>query len=97
MPNAGRRAWERLLAEEHKAGTNGELGWSAERRKNELTGGDVRHRTRRWREYACESFCDTAAFLFSGPGRHEEFTLAAAHRTVRKRWFEPLLRNKIRI
>ena len=32
-------------------------------------------RTRRWREYCCESFCDTAAWMYSGVERHEEFTL----------------------
>ena len=45
--------------------------------------------TRRWREYCCESFCDTAAWLYSGLERHREFTLArtleaAAARVVRE-------------
>lgn len=97
LSNSGRLAWERLLIEERRAGAGGELGWSAECRKDALSGGDVRQRTRRWREYACESFCDTAAFLLSGTGKHEEFTLPAGHRTLRKRWFGPLLKNKIRI
>ena len=27
---------------------------------------DIAGRTRHWREYCCESFCDTAAWLYSG-------------------------------
>ena len=51
-------------------------------------------RTRRWREYCCESFCDTAAWLYSGLERHEEFTLA---RTLAQRgaaWFAESLDNR---
>ena len=42
---------------------------------------------RRWREYLCESFCDTAAWLYSGLPSHEEFTLAPRFRRPRARWF----------
>jgi hypothetical protein len=44
-------------------------------------------RNRRWREYCCESFCDTAAWLYAGVARHEEFTLAAPLRAARRKWF----------
>ena len=86
--NARRRSFERLLEGERRAGARGELGWSAEWRKRELADTDVRARGRRWREYCCESFCDTAAWLYSGTARHEEFTLAARWRERRARWFE---------
>ena len=63
------------------------LGWSAEWRKRRLTAADRRGRTRRWREYCCESFCDTAAWLYSGVERHDEFTLAGRCRKTRSQWF----------
>ncbi len=88
LGNPKRRSYERLLAREISARAGGELGWSAEWRKNALTGRDRRLRTRRWREYACESFCDSAAWLFAGISRHAEFTLPARFRIARRAWFE---------
>jgi hypothetical protein len=84
MGNARRRSFEELLAAER---AEGELGWSAEWRKRALAPDDAARRTRRWREYCCESFCDTAAWLYSGIARHEEFTLPARLRVRRRRWF----------
>jgi hypothetical protein len=83
-----RRDWERLLARELEGDAAGELGWSAEWRKTKLTGRDRRLRTARWRRYACESFCDTAAWRFAGLRNHGEFTLPAQFRRVRRQWFE---------
>jgi hypothetical protein len=85
--NATRRSFERLLAGECRARVRGELGWSAEWRKVELTSSDIRSRNRRWREYCCESFCDTAAWLYSGLARHAEFTLGARQSRIRRIWF----------
>lgn len=87
LANAARREWERLLEAEIRAGYRGDLGWSAEMRKVALRPADRRSRTRRWREYACESFCDTGAWLFSGAKRHPEFTLPSRCRRIRRRWF----------
>jgi hypothetical protein len=39
------------------------------------------------REYCCESFCDSAAWLYSGIERHAEFTLPARSRRRRQAWF----------
>ena len=86
LGNPRRLAYERLLAKEMAVHAGGELGWSAEWRKHALTAADCRKRTRRWREYACESFCDSAAWLFSGI-RHPEFTLDSRCRAARRRWF----------
>lgn len=85
--NPWRRQWEELLAEEFGAGARGELGWSAEWRKGELTAQDVTARSRRWREYCCESFADTAAWLYGGLPDHPEYTLADAPRALRRAWF----------
>ena len=86
--NPLRRSFEDVLRREWRAGHPGEFGWSSEWRKRELRPSDIRLRSRRWREYCCESFCDTAAWMYSGIGRHPEFTLAAVPRRTRREWFE---------
>jgi hypothetical protein len=85
LSNTSRRDWEKLLASERAAG---ELGWSAEWRKLKLAPSDARLRSPKWRRYVRESFCDSAAFLYAGLKRHDEFTLPAADRRARKAWFE---------
>jgi hypothetical protein len=87
LGNPRRRSWEELLDRECARGARGELGWSAEWRKAALDAGHRAARTRRWREYCCESFCDTAAWLFAGPPEHPEFTLAPRFRPPRRQWF----------
>jgi hypothetical protein len=92
LNNAARRDWERLLAAEIAQGVAGELGWSAEWRKARLTPAQVLARAPAWRRYACESFCDTAAWLYSGLARHGEFTLGAPARGRRRAWLLRLVR-----
>lgn len=87
LGNPLRRSWEELLADEWAAGVPGELGWSAEWRKRALAKRHSTARTRRWREYCCESFCDTAAWLFAGLRAHPDFTLPPPHRACRRQWF----------
>jgi len=87
LGNARRRSYERLVAGELGRSALGELGWSAEWRKGKLVRRDRTARTRRWREYCCESFCDTAASVYAGVERHEEFTLATRLRAARRKWF----------
>jgi len=94
LGNPERCSYEALLRDETAAGARGELGWSAEWRKRELRGGDVRERTRRWREYCCESFCDSAAWLYSGVKGHDEFSLAARFQARRRRWFRRLTEQR---
>jgi hypothetical protein len=87
LSNQKRIAWEQVLAGELRKSVKGELGWSSEWRKAVLTRVDARLRTPKWRRYACESFCDSAAWMFAGLRAHDEFTLAAASRRLRRRWF----------
>ena len=87
LANSVRLSWEECLRREARAHVRGELGWSAEWRKKELRPDDIRRRTRAWRLYCCESFCDSAAWLYSGIRRHEEFTLAGKLGDIRRRWF----------
>ena len=90
LGNPRRWEYEALLRREFDAGARGELGWSAEWRKRHLTKAIANSRGKPWREYCCESFCDSAAWLYSGSGAHREYTLAARFRERRRRWFERL-------
>jgi hypothetical protein len=91
LGNPARRSYEDVVRAEIAGTARGELGWSAEWRKNALRAEDMAGRTRRWREYCCESFCDTAAWLYSGTQRHREFTLGARRRRGRRTWFAEVL------
>ena len=98
LGNPRRRSYERLVEAELRGGARGELGWSAEWRKTALDRTDRLRRTRRWREYCCESFCDTAAWLYAGRAVHDEFTLAAHWCERRRRWFARAVgRNRLSI
>jgi len=85
LANPVRRSFEQLLTVE--TGVRGELGWSAEYRKRDLAARDLRQRSRKWREYCCESFCDTAAYVYARCKQHDEFTLPPRHRAKRIAWF----------
>ena len=84
LGNRRRWSFEELVKAEVQCG---ELGWSAERRRNALRKRDPHLRTRKWREYCCESFCDTAAWMFAGAAKHTEFTLPEKYRQGRRKWF----------
>jgi hypothetical protein len=94
LGNAKRRSWEVLLEKEFAAKTAGELGYSAEWRKNKLTLADIGSRAPGWRRYSCESFCDTAAWLYSALRSHEEFTLGRTARARRRGWFREYIRGR---
>ncbi len=94
LGNPRRREWEELLRRERAEKARGEAGWSAEWRKRKLADEDVAGRTRRWREYCCESFCDTAAAIFGQAGRSgpdPECTLGRARLARRAAWFRARL------
>jgi len=88
MGNQARQSYQDLLQREWKQRARGELGWSAELRKSKLS----HHPS--WRDYACESFCETAAWLYSGVTRHPEFTLAERHRNRRAQWFHATFQGR---
>jgi hypothetical protein len=97
LGNPPRHAWEAFLRRELREGARGEWGWSAEWRKQELRPSDVHARSRRWREYACESFCDTAARLYSGVRRHSEYSLEKRFGAARRAWFDELSASPLSI
>ena len=86
LGNPRRFRLEALLAQEFKSHARGELGWSSEWRKQLLTARDIAKRTRAWREYCCESFCDTGSFVAGG--NDGEVTLGRKWMAARVAWFK---------
>jgi hypothetical protein len=66
LGNPARLQWERAMRAELARRVSGDAGWSAEWRKMKLAKSDVIRRTRAWREYCCESFCDSGAAWLTG-------------------------------
>ena len=94
LSNRTLQSYEQLIRREFAARAHGELGWSSEWRKRALLGASSRSTPyAKWREYLCESFCDTAAWLYAGIGNHHEFTLARRHRERRAKWFHAAYRE----
>lgn len=88
LGNPKRAAWKSVIAAELRRGARGELGWSSEWRKGE--------RPVRTNSYACEAFCDTAAWLYAGIESHEEFTLPKRWCDGRRAFFAALTREPLR-
>jgi hypothetical protein len=93
LGNPMRAQWSSLLGAELDRGIPGELGWSAEWRKRKLRPRDWLDKTPRWRRYICESYCDSASWLYAGLSRHAEFTLEDEARRTRRDWFLEHVRN----
>lgn len=89
LGNPKRSEFARLLAREFAGGARGEMDESSALSKERL-------RTcspQRWRDYVCESFCDTAACLYAG-GRSNT-SLARRWRKHRQTWFRALTGSQI--
>jgi hypothetical protein len=94
LGNPVRRSYAALVREEWEKHARGELGWSAESRKRVLLKNSQHHPdSPSWRDYLCESFCDSAAWIYSGVRRHPEYTLAARHRNRRAEWFKAVFQR----
>ncbi len=78
LGNPTRSGFASLLIEERRRRARGELGESAATKKGASS----------WKDYLCESFCDTAAWIYAGVENHPEFTLAPKWRNQRRAWFE---------
>jgi len=88
LSNSQRKAFADLLFCELESRAHGELGESAGVQKELLASrdGDLAN-SREWRDYVCEGFCDTAAWIYAGVRTHDCFTLARRWRERRKLWF----------
>ncbi len=77
LGNQRRHSFAALLTAELAAHAKGEIGESA-------AGAKPGPR----KNYVCESFCDTAAWLYAGVEKSPDFALALRWQKKRKAWFE---------
>ncbi len=83
LNNTSRNEFAALLETECRSRARGELGESASVHKCTPT-------ETRWRNYVCESFCDTAACFYAGASSSLDYGLAHHWRTRRQNWIESL-------
>ncbi len=89
LGNRARHEYSELLRCEWEQRAKGELGESSSLKKERLRPGRFDPlSSRAGRDYACESFCDTAAAIYSGVADSNWFTLAQRWKKRRERWFE---------
>jgi hypothetical protein len=96
LGNQRRRRFQELIRRELRERVRGELGYSSGMRKASLStavrkGNSRQALARKQRDYFCESFCDTGAYVLLGSERranHSEFTLSKAARVRRARAWE---------
>jgi len=82
-----RESYSDMVRAEIAAGVQGELGWSAESMKLKLSAEDIGIENRRWKDYICESFCDTAGWMYGSASRYAEMTLEDKEiREARRQW-----------
>jgi hypothetical protein len=91
LGNKRRSEFSALLVREYMYRATGELGESAAVKKSLLNDRDCLINSRLWRDYVCESFCDTAAWRHSDVQHHPAFTLAPRWRKRREVWFNASL------
>ncbi|MFZ0592841.1 MAG: hypothetical protein WAM39_20440 [Bryobacteraceae bacterium] len=95
LGNTRRAEYDSLLREELASSALGELGESSSVAKQEHVSQERPLGGNSWKQYVCESFCDTGAWLFSGVEEHRTFQLASRWRTKRALWFRSLPRMKV--
>ena len=93
LGNRARGEFDRVLRREWKSGARGELGESAGVQKAKLRQTSAGVSSRHWRDYVCESFCDTAAWLYAEVEDGSSFTLAKGWRERRNSWFQSVANN----
>lgn len=89
-----RDSYAELIRAEFRRSVKGELGWSAESMKMALTPEDVAEASRKWKDYLCESFCDTAGWMYGRASRYTEMTLDRKSRDLRRSWVEQHLEGR---
>lgn len=88
VANTARAEFNDLLLKEWSKRARGELGESSALKKERLREAVVTNGSRHWRDYVCESFCDTAAWLYGGTGDSALFTLGKGWMERRQAWFQ---------
>jgi hypothetical protein len=89
LGNRMRDEYSQLLLRETARNGRGELGESSLVKKAELRRhGESSPSSALWRDYICESFCDSAAYIFTGAPVHAGLKLATRWTAIRRDWFE---------
>ncbi|MBV9676877.1 MAG: hypothetical protein JO185_11120 [Acidobacteriaceae bacterium] len=87
LNNCQRRDFADLLIDEMRGRARGEMGESSGLKKQLVQDrASLGLSSRLWRDYVCESFCDSAAALYSGVAANEHFTLAERWAKRRYQW-----------
>jgi hypothetical protein len=85
LGNRRRGEFAAILRNEASRGARYELGESSAAKKEQIGLRDRGQNTRLWRDYVCESFCDTAACCFAGVAS-TGFRIAERWRKRREVW-----------
>lgn len=97
LGNKTREEYSGLLLTEIARRARGELGESSAVKKTELREhAGVSPSSALWRDYICESFCDSAACIFTGRTVHEGPNLAKRWRAIRGDWFDKKIEGEHR-
>jgi hypothetical protein len=97
LGNRRRDEYSSLLLREIEANARGELGESSAVKKAELRlQTDFCLGSRIWRDYVCESFCDSAGSIFTEGPLHKGFELGKSWAALRREWFLRNLADKFR-
>ena len=87
LSNGQRRTFADLLLDERRGRARGEMGESADVKKRLIQEKlPFDGSSRLWRDYVCESFCDSAAVFFSGVRDRQHCTLAERWAKRRYQW-----------
>jgi hypothetical protein len=87
LGNRKRQEFAAILHRELRGRARGEIGESSSLQKERFLERGRVTPSRAWRDYVCESFCDTAAWLYAGARTQSGPGLAARWREQRERWF----------
>lgn len=88
LGNGSRKSFEAVLLEERRCRAGGELGESSGVKKEAWRRGSGAGKRRLWRDYVCECFCDTAAWLYTNPQGSKTVSLRKCWRDRREAWFD---------
>jgi hypothetical protein len=91
LGNRVRAEFDSLIRSEFRSRARGALGESSGVAREPLTDQDAVIRSQKWKNFVCESFCDTAAWLHAGVAESEHFRLAQRWKRVRGTWFAGLI------
>lgn len=95
LGNRTRHEYSDLLSRELARNARGELGESSLVKKAELRR-HLESSSALWRDYICESFCDSAACILTGATVHNGLKLATRWTAIRRDWFEGNLHDERR-